>query len=249
MVILINHPVPTEGIHHQEDNVTAYFKDKSLGKGTLYIAENIFCWMNKETNEGFSLEYQSIFIHAVSKDTSSFPHHCLFLMVDGKINVREEASNDLSGALSNLMLNADEDEDSDDDDEHDPDYQPSTEMRFVPDNSAMLDVMFRALTDCQALNPDPKEGSDDDYEDGVMVAPNFPIIFNTDLDNGDAYLNPSFPIPFGSMGNGNGFQVPDFPIIMANVENGGGDADNFEGEEVQDENDSMNEEQFEDAEQ
>lgn len=39
MVVLVNFPAPTEGIHHAEPNVTAYFKSKNLGKGTLYIAE------------------------------------------------------------------------------------------------------------------------------------------------------------------------------------------------------------------
>lgn len=39
MVILVNHPPPTEGLHHVEQNVTAFYKDKNLGKGTLYIAE------------------------------------------------------------------------------------------------------------------------------------------------------------------------------------------------------------------
>ncbi|XP_067007401.2 methylosome subunit pICln isoform X2 [Anabrus simplex] len=50
-------------------------------------------------------------------------------------------------------------------DESDPGM---TELRFVPDDKGMLDAMFHAMSECQALHPDPQDSfSDDDeiYED------------------------------------------------------------------------------------
>ena len=35
---------------------------------------------------GFSLEYPSIAMHGVSRDTASFPHECLYLMLDSNID-------------------------------------------------------------------------------------------------------------------------------------------------------------------
>nr|CAD7200026.1 unnamed protein product [Timema douglasi] len=54
--------------------------------------------------------------------------------------------------------------DDSEDDESDPGM---TEMRFVPDDKAMLDAMFHAMTQCQALHPDPEDSASDDdiFED------------------------------------------------------------------------------------
>ena len=40
-------------------------------------------WCDDSTSRGFSLEYPTISLHAVSKDTTHFPHECLFCMVEG----------------------------------------------------------------------------------------------------------------------------------------------------------------------
>lgn len=38
-------------------------------------------WQN-EAGQGLVLEYPSISLHAISRDTSSFPHECIYLMTD-----------------------------------------------------------------------------------------------------------------------------------------------------------------------
>ncbi|XP_042896171.2 methylosome subunit pICln [Parasteatoda tepidariorum] len=167
MVIMINFAPPEEGIHHQEPNTVAYYGNKELGKGTVYITENIFCWVSHK-GEGFSLEYPNIFIHAVSRDVTHFPHECLFLMIDGKFSLGEvcEGAEDSDLVQEINALRVSEEEEEEDGEEPMP-----SELRFIPENKNMLDVMFRALTDCQALNPDPADISDDD--EGIM--PSFNI--------------------------------------------------------------------------
>ncbi|KFM68143.1 Methylosome subunit pICln, partial [Stegodyphus mimosarum] len=160
-MLLKNYAPPTEGIHHAEPNVTAYFGDKNLGKGTLYISESVLCWLTS-SGDGFSLSYPSIYIHAISKDLNNFPYECLYLMIDEKITISEvseiqdEVSEDqeLRSALNNLAVEEEED-----------DSLEPAEMHFVPDNKNMLDVMYKALCDCQALHPDsPTKDEDDDDE-------------------------------------------------------------------------------------
>ncbi|KAG8320039.1 hypothetical protein J6590_078041 [Homalodisca vitripennis] len=63
--------------------------------------------------------------------------------------------------------NSDDEENGDGDD---ADSGGTTEMRFAPADKAQLDYMYRAMSYCQALHPDPNdspqsEEEDDDEED------------------------------------------------------------------------------------
>lgn len=105
-------------------------------------------WCSDDGN-GFTLEYPHISLHAISRDTSAFPHECIFMMLD----------TDFSGeAESNFS----------DDGESDV----TTELRLVPDDRGMLDAMFHALNICQTLHPDPE----DSFSDGNQ-AQNLILIF------------------------------------------------------------------------
>jgi hypothetical protein len=61
--------------------------------GWLASFVNIICilyfrrvsWRDGTTGEGFSLEYPHISLHAVSRDLSSFPQECLYLMLDADV--------------------------------------------------------------------------------------------------------------------------------------------------------------------
>lgn len=48
---------------------------------------------------------------------------------------------------------------SGDDEEEDDDESetPMTEIRFAPENVNSLDAMFQAMSQCQALHPDPQD--------------------------------------------------------------------------------------------
>ncbi|XP_013775248.1 methylosome subunit pICln-like [Limulus polyphemus] len=140
MVVITSFPPPTEGIRHREPNTIAHIKSRDLGKGTLYIAESRLSWVG-ENGQGFSLEYPSICLHAVSRDLNAFPCECLYLMIDAELESNGEEQNGESQ----------EDEES-----------KTSEVRFVPENTGVLDAMFKAMMDCQALHPDPDDSYSDD---------------------------------------------------------------------------------------
>lgn len=140
---------PADGIVHQEPTTDAYIKGECLGTGTLYIAEDYLTW-SRSDEKGIQLSYPSVSIHAISRDTSSFPHRCLFLMLDQN--------------LTNIQLEPNEDS-------GDSDSESQTgvgEVRFVPACTDNLEVMYRALCTCQQLHPDEddqdSEGGDEYYE-------------------------------------------------------------------------------------
>ncbi|XP_045583745.1 methylosome subunit pICln isoform X2 [Procambarus clarkii] len=156
-MLLPNLPPPEEGIRHRQCNTQAFMNQRELGFGTLYIAESRVSWAKDGADEGFSLEYPHIAIHAVSRDVSSFAHPCLYLMVDAKLE--ETPTNAMSGDGS----------DSEDDD----DESAMTEVRFVPSDHFSLEPMYKALNDCQLLHPDPEDqqsdenvGEEDDEDEG-----------------------------------------------------------------------------------
>ncbi|KAK6195250.1 hypothetical protein SNE40_000720 [Patella caerulea] len=139
MVILTNFPPPTEGIRHQQDNTAAVIDQKELGNGTIFIAESRLSWRGVD-GSGFSLEYKSINLHAVSRDLSAFRSECLYLMLDGKILEDEEMPANGNGNES------DESEEE----------NAITELRFVPSDKGALSAMYQAMKECQLLHPDPQ---------------------------------------------------------------------------------------------
>ncbi|XP_057301606.1 methylosome subunit pICln-like [Hydractinia symbiolongicarpus] len=127
--------VPTEGIVHTETNTKAFLGDKECGEGTLYITENVLIWKSSTEENGFKLQYPSISLHAVSRDTSSFPHECLFCLLESADAIES--------------------------DERDPEPDV-TEVRFVPSQSSNIKAMYEAVTYCQELHPDPDEEDSDE---------------------------------------------------------------------------------------
>ncbi|XP_072650868.1 methylosome subunit pICln isoform X3 [Canis lupus baileyi] len=94
---------------------------------------------------GFSLEYPTISLHAVSRDLNAYPREHLYVMVNAKFG--EESKESVA-----------EEEDSDDD------VEPIAEFRFVPSDKSALEAMFTAMCECQALHPDPEDEDSDDYD-------------------------------------------------------------------------------------
>ncbi|CAB3368195.1 Hypothetical predicted protein [Cloeon dipterum] len=142
MVVMSSYREPSGEIRHQESNTRAFVNERELGSGTLYIAESILSWKSSTSEDGFSLEYPHISLHAVSKDFSNFPHECLYLMLDADVDNTE----------------------ADDDDEEEDNL---TIVRFVPADKGILQQLFEALKDCQLLHPDPNDSiSEEDEFDG-----------------------------------------------------------------------------------
>ncbi|KAL3991389.1 ubiquilin-like protein [Sarotherodon galilaeus] len=160
MVLLKNLHPPTEGVRHEQAETTAVMDGQRLGCGTLYVAETRLSWFDS-SGLGFSLEYPSIGLHAISRDVSAFPQEHLYVMVNGKLNKENEAE----------MAEKASDDDDDDNDgssdggDDDEDEGAITEIRFVPSDKAALESMFSAMCECQALHPDPEDDdSDNDFE-------------------------------------------------------------------------------------
>ncbi|XP_052008408.1 methylosome subunit pICln-like isoform X2 [Xyrauchen texanus] len=159
MVVLKSLPPPSEGIRHQQAETTAVLDGKRLGSGTLFVAEARLSWFDG-SGMGFSLEYPSISLHAISRDRSAYPEEHLYVMVNAKLDDENEAE-----MQDEAPGDAADEEESDSDSDSDG-SGTITEIRFVPSDKAALEPMFSAMCDCQVLHPDPEdEDSGDDYED------------------------------------------------------------------------------------
>ncbi|KAL7870734.1 hypothetical protein SRHO_G00082310 [Serrasalmus rhombeus] len=152
MVLLKSLPPPNEGVRHQQAETAAVLDGKELGTGTLYVAESRLSWFNG-SGMGFSLEYPSISLHAISRDLSAYPQEHLYVMVNKKLDDENEAE-------MHERAPDDEGEESDDDSED----GVIAEIRFVPSDKAALESMFSAMCDCQALHPDPEDEESDEFE-------------------------------------------------------------------------------------
>ncbi|XP_032976272.1 methylosome subunit pICln isoform X2 [Rhinolophus ferrumequinum] len=140
-------PGSAEGLRQQQPDTEAVLNGKGLGTGTLYIAESRLSWLDG-SGLGFSLEYPTISLHAVSRDLNAYPREHLYVMVNAKFE--EESKESVAD---------EEEEDSDDDD-----VEPIAEFRFVPSDKSALEAMFTAMCECQALHPDPDDEDSDDYD-------------------------------------------------------------------------------------
>uniref|UniRef100_A0A8C5AMC4 Methylosome subunit pICln n=1 Tax=Gadus morhua TaxID=8049 RepID=A0A8C5AMC4_GADMO len=153
MVVLKSVSPPTDGVRHEQAETSAILDGKGLGCGTLYVAETRLSWFDG-TGMGFSLEYPTIGLHAISRDLGTYPQEHLYVMVNAKLNGEENAEDE-------------EDEDASDDDGGAGDDEEGviSEIRFVPSDKAALEPMFSAMCECQALHPDPDdEDSENDFE-------------------------------------------------------------------------------------
>lgn len=157
MVVLKNLRPPTEGVRHEQAETTAVMGGQKLGCGTLYVAETQLSWFDG-AGLGFSLEYPTIGLHAISRDVSAYPQEHLYVMVNGKVGEENEAE---------MAEKAADEEEGDDSSSSGDDEEDGaiTEIRFVPSDKAALESMFSAMCECQALHPDPEDDdSDDDFE-------------------------------------------------------------------------------------
>ncbi|XP_076794365.1 methylosome subunit pICln isoform X1 [Arvicanthis niloticus] len=138
-------PGSADGLRLQQPDTEAVLNGKGLGTGTLYIAESRLSWLDS-SGLGFSLEYPTISLHAVSRDPNAYPQEHLYVMVNAKFG--EESKEPLS----------------DEDEEDNDDVEPISEFRFVPNDKSALEAMFTAMCECQALHPDPEDEDSDDYD-------------------------------------------------------------------------------------
>ncbi|KAF3693361.1 Methylosome subunit pICln [Channa argus] len=158
MVLQKNLHPPTEGVRHEQPETTAVMNGQRLGCGTLYVAETRLSWF-AGSGLGFSLEYPTIGLHAISRDVSAYPQEHLYVMVNGKLSDENEAE------MAEKAAADDDEDDGSSSGGDDGEEGVITEVRFVPSDKAALEPMFSAMCECQALHPDPEdEDSDNDFE-------------------------------------------------------------------------------------
>ncbi|XP_007490965.1 methylosome subunit pICln [Monodelphis domestica] len=154
MSFLKSFPPPSseDGLRQQQPDTEAVLDGKGLGTGTLYIAESRLSWLDG-SGLGFSLDYPTISLHAVSRDLNAYPQEHLYVMVNARFGEEEPKE-----VKETPMAEGEEDEDSDED------IEPIAEFRFVPSDKSALEALFAAMCECQALHPDPEDEDSDDYD-------------------------------------------------------------------------------------
>ncbi|KAE8742289.1 hypothetical protein FOCC_FOCC012168 [Frankliniella occidentalis] len=208
MVIITNYvPNAEEVIRHQQDNTAVLMNDRNVGKGTLYISESRVSWVNTSSREGFTLEYPGISLHAVSRT----PVECLYMMLD---------TNHLPIEGYNNEKESGDEEDSDED----PEDGQNTILKFLPDDTAALEAMYQAMSQCQALHPDPDQQSDSDPEN-IFVDADGEEAEGEDDGQDDAEYDEAQDFEPGSNGNG---QAADeaMEVDSAQFEDADSDIDN-----------------------
>jgi len=148
MVYLRQFPIPTEGVRCEQLGVEAIIDDKSSGKGTLYITEEIISWINTASGGGFTIPYKRITLHAISRDPNVHSSDCLYVMINGILSDDDE------------VVEETVEQDCEDD---------ITEVRFVPDDSDGLNLLYQSVQQCTLLHPDPvSDMTDTDDEDIIF---------------------------------------------------------------------------------
>lgn len=135
-----------EEMHLTQPGVCLCFGDESEPNhpGTLYITTRSVHWLSDtDMGKGFKTAFRSITMHAVSRDTETFPHACIYMQVE---------SGESAGAYE---------------EEEDEEADGTLELRIVPADAACLEAVFQALCDCAALNPDADD-EDGDEEGGFF---------------------------------------------------------------------------------
>ncbi|CAI4224079.1 unnamed protein product [Auanema sp. JU1783] len=148
MIVLTDVAEPSDGVRLVQQQVQCYVDDSCIGDGSLCVSERSVTWISRETKKGFSLTYPSIILHAVSTDISTFAYECIYVLVD------------CSRADLNLAQQELEDQGEDDDSE----TAPNVGIRFVPTDNSILNEIYKQMCECQELNPDEDDVSDEEEE-------------------------------------------------------------------------------------
>ena len=128
---------PTEGILSQEKDAELFLNRESVGRGDFYVTERDVIFIGPQRK--LRLEYNTISVHAISKDNSNFPNqHCIFMIVNEQ-DVQHVDEPEIRYFNSNDQTTND-----------------SSEYHLVPSESN-LDGLYDALCEGQSLNPDDME--------------------------------------------------------------------------------------------
>jgi len=53
----------------------------------IFLFGSLLSWVDSDTQQGFSLEYPHISLHAIARDEQVYPRQCLYVIVDAKVDL------------------------------------------------------------------------------------------------------------------------------------------------------------------
>ncbi|KAI7733142.1 hypothetical protein M8C21_013295 [Ambrosia artemisiifolia] len=135
-----------EGLMHVQPNVSIVLANRlPESPGTLYISTKRVVWLSDtDTTKGYSVDFLSVSLHAVSRDPEAFQSPCLYTQID---NGDE----------------GDESESCDSESSETLDLSKVSEMRLVPSDPTQLDTIFNIFCECAELNPEPVEEDEEQH--------------------------------------------------------------------------------------
>ncbi|KAI3783808.1 hypothetical protein L1987_42895 [Smallanthus sonchifolius] len=142
-----------EELMHVQPNVSIVLGNRPPeSPGTLYISTKQVVWLSDtERTKGYSVDFLSVSLHAVSRDPEAFESPCLYTQID----TGDEG---------------DESESCDSESSETLDLSKITEMRLVPSDPTPLDTIFNIFCECAELNPEPTVEEEEEQHNWIFSA-------------------------------------------------------------------------------
>ncbi|XP_031620446.1 methylosome subunit pICln [Contarinia nasturtii] len=167
MVIIGPLVEPEEGLVKKLDNVEMKINQTQMNVGTLYITENYLRWQETGREEGISIAWESITLHAISNEPNV---KCIYIMLDVHIDYPRSQGN---GHDERMAQDGDIEEDDDDEGTCEDEEPPMTEIWYTPHDENRIEEIFEAMKHCQSLHPDPNDSfSEEEDEEFIMAEEN-----------------------------------------------------------------------------
>ncbi|KAG9295202.1 hypothetical protein G9A89_006183 [Geosiphon pyriformis] len=150
-------------VRHEQPNVDCIINSSAselnFEKGTLLVSESKLYFYSHKTQTGLAIDYPTIIIHAISRNTAlDGTGPCIYIQLGENLeSALLRGSNDapdVSFRTGEREVDTDENEDQ------------ITEIKFVPDDIGALDAIFEALSECAALHPDKEFMEEQGDQDG-----------------------------------------------------------------------------------
>eukprot|EP00252_Welwitschia_mirabilis_P014583 TRINITY_DN3203_c0_g1_i1.p1 TRINITY_DN3203_c0_g1~~TRINITY_DN3203_c0_g1_i1.p1 ORF type:complete len:232 (+),score=50.39 TRINITY_DN3203_c0_g1_i1:177-872(+) len=132
-----------EEIRHTQPLTSIALGDKEpQGPGTLFITTKRIFWLNDEDSAtGYSVDFLSLSLHAISRDPEAYSLPCIYTQIDTAESDMESGD---EGSEEEYSTNGDT-----------LGLSQIKEMRLIPSDPNTLESIFAALCACAELNPDP----------------------------------------------------------------------------------------------
>ncbi|XP_075162224.1 chloride nucleotide-sensitive channel icln [Haematobia irritans] len=180
MVIIGQVSPPNEGLVFTTENVQLKIDQQPVGKGNVYISQSSLMWKppNNEL-EGLSIFWKRISVHGIT----NAPTKAIYLVIDRQFKwPGSDGQNAGNGNGHSSGTNEEDNSDSDEEIFQDAEEDQITECWLLPDDPNVVDTMYQAMTECQALHPDSEDSISEDSD--LMEDDE-----NVNFDDADEYIH------------------------------------------------------------